>query len=379
MKNPETRVERGPEERETLLPRRRITVIPGEGIGPEIVHAMLRVLTASGAPLEYEFAEMGADVGLPDETVASIRKNGIAIKGPTNTPFGDGHRSLNVRLRETFETFANVRPAVSLAGVPALHKNIDILVVRENLEDLYCGIEADVGTDFASDLRAVVERHAGRIIPADAAIALKIISITNSKRIVRYAFEYARRHDRKRVDCVHKANILKLTDGLFLRLCGEIAKEYPDIAYDPRGIVVDASSMKIVLMAQQLDVLLCPNLYGDILSDLCAATVGGLGVAPGANIGEQVAIFEAVHGTWPDAAGKNLANPVAIIRSSVMLLEHIGETVAARRVIRALEKTLTEGRCITADLKPAYEPVGTREMTDDIVRNLAWLAMELPQ
>lgn len=376
MKNPETRVERGPEERETLLPRRRITVIPGEGIGPEIVDALTRVLTASGARIEYEFEEISAEVGLPEITIASILRNGVAIKGPTNTPLGAGHRSLNVQLRETFATFANVRPAVSMAGVPALHKDVNILVVRENLEDLYGGIEADVGTDFANELRAVVMKHTGRVIPNDAALAFKVISVGNSMRLIRFAFELARKMGRTRVDCVHKANILKLTDGLFLRIFNEIARGYPEIGHS--DIIVDAASMRIALWPQKLDVLVCPNLYGDILSDLCAATVGGLGVAPGANIGETVAIFEAVHGTWPDAAGKNLANPVALIRSGIMLLEHIGETDAARRVIRALEKTLAEGKYVTADLTPAGTPVGTREVAEEIVRQLEGLPMELP-
>ncbi len=309
-------------------------MIAGDGIGPEVVSATVRVLEATGVVIEWDAQMAGVmaiateGTPLPQKTIDSIRKHGLALKGPTTTPVGGGHASINVALRKTLDLYANVRPIKSLPGVKSRYQNVDLVIVRENTEDLYSGLEHIV-------VPGVVE-------------SIKVISEKASTRIARFAFAYARANGRKRISAVHKANIMKLSDGLFLDCCAKVAVEYPDIKYDE--IIVDNCCMQLVLDPTRFDMLLLPNLYGDIVSDLCAGFVGGLGLAPGANIGEKGATFEAVHGSAPDIAGRNLANPIALILSGAMLLDYIGENAAGVRVRDAVASVLLEGTHIPRDL-----------------------------
>ncbi|KUK35905.1 MAG: isocitrate dehydrogenase [Clostridia bacterium] len=311
-----------------------ITLIPGDGIGPDVTRAAQIVLDAVDVGIEWEVVEAGAGViekygtPLPDQVLESIRRNKVALKGPLTTPVGTGFRSVNVALRKELDLFANVRPAKNLPAVNTPYRNVDLIVVRENTEDLYAGIEHMVGKD--------------------AAESIKIITRPGSERIVRFAFELARREGRKKVTAVHKANIMKCTDGLFLEVAREVAADYPDIEFEDR--IVDACSMKLVQRPEDFDVLVMPNLYGDILSDLCAGLVGGLGVAPGANIGKDYAVFEPVHGSAPKYTGMDKVNPLATILSGVMMLKHLGEKEAAERVQKAVDDVLTEGKYLTYDL-----------------------------
>ena len=328
-----------------------VTLIPGDGIGPEVSAAAVRVLTATGVAFLFETENAGASamgsggVALPPRVLESIRKNKLALKGPTGTPVGTGHRSVNVELRKTLDLYANVRPVRTLPGVKSRYDDVDLVIFRENTEDLYSGLEHVV-------VPGVVE-------------SIKIITEKASTRIARYAFAYARAHGRKRVTAVHKANIMKVSDGLFLDCCRKVAAEYKDITYDE--MIVDNCCMQLVLDPTRFDSLLLPNLYGDIVSDLCAGFIGGLGMAPGANIGETTAVFEAVHGTAPDIAGKNKANPMALILSSAMLLEHIGEDDAAARVRKAVNEVLREGKKTTGDLGGT---AGTTEVAEAIAARL---------
>lgn len=312
----------------------KITLIPGDGTGPDVIRAARIVLDAANVGIEWDVVDAGEGVieeygtPLPDHVLDSIRRNKIALKGPLTTPIGTGFRSVNVALRKKLDLFANVRPARSLPAVKTRYEDVDIIVVRENTEDLYAGIEHMVGKD--------------------AAESIKIITRAGSERIVRFAFEYARREGRKKVTAVHKANIMKCTDGLFLDVARQIAKEYTDIEFEDR--IVDACSMKIVQRPEELDVLVMPNLYGDILSDICAGLIGGLGVAPGANIGTDYAVFEPVHGSAPKYTGMDKVNPLATILSGVMMLKHLGEKDAADRVMKAIDEVLTEGKYLTYDL-----------------------------
>ena len=311
-----------------------VTLIPGDGIGPEVTAAAVRVLNATGIDFEWETENAGASTvgsdgtALPKRVLDSVRKNRLALKGPTETPIGTGHRSVNVELRKTLDLYANLRPVKTLPGVKSRYDGVDLVVVRENTEDLYSGLEHVV-------VPGVVE-------------SIKIITEKASSRIARFAFDYARKNGRKRVTAVHKANIMKLSDGLFLDCCRAVAKDHPEVKYDE--IIVDNCCMQLVLDPTRFDMLLLENLYGDIVSDLCAGFIGGLGMAPGANIGEAVAIFEAVHGSAPDIAGKNLANPMALILSSAMMLDHVGEANAGRRVREAVHATLRDGKVLTRDL-----------------------------
>ncbi|KYO68408.1 isocitrate/isopropylmalate dehydrogenase family protein [Thermovenabulum gondwanense] len=312
----------------------RITLIPGDGIGPEITKATLEVMEATGLKVEWEVFEAGTSAiekyknPLPDEVINSIRRNGVCLKGPTTTPIAEGFRSINVALRKELDLFANVRPAKSFEGISSHYKNVDIVVIRENTEDLYCGVEHRIG-DFAAE-------------------SIKIITAKASTRIAKFAFEYAKKEGRKKVTAVHKANIMKLTDGLFLECVRNVSKEYPDIIYEE--IIVDNMCMQLVRNPEIYDVILCPNLYGDIISDLCAGLVGGLGVVPGANIGDNLAVFEAVHGSAPDIAGKNIANPTALILSAAQMLKYIGESERGRKIEKALEIVIKEKLCLTPDL-----------------------------
>jgi isocitrate dehydrogenase (NAD+) len=333
----------------------RVTLIPGDGTGPELVTAARRVLEATGIAFEWDVQEAGADVmdrygtPLPDQVLASIRANKVALKGPITTPIGTGFRSVNVGLRLALDLYANVRPARALKGIPVCHEGVDLVVVRENTECLYAGIEHDV-------------------IPNVAAESIRIITRRASERIVRFAFDYARANGRRKVTAVHKANILKATDGLYLRVAQEVAAQYPDIEFNDR--IVDNMAMQLVQRPYEYDILVCPNLFGDILSDLCSGLVGGLGVAPGANFGHDIAVFEPIHGSAPKYVGQNKVNPTATILSGVLMLRHLGESQAAGRVQAAVEAVIAEGRSVTYDLKPARDDptaVGTRQMADAII------------
>jgi isocitrate dehydrogenase (NAD+) len=329
-----------------------ITLIPGDGIGPEVMAAAVRVLSATGIDFHWETEIAGASAigehgtALPPRVLASILKNKVALKGPTETPVGTGHRSVNVELRKQLDLYANLRPVKTLPGVKSRFEGVDLIVVRENTEDLYSGLEHVV-------VPGVVE-------------SIKIITEKASTRIARFAFDYARSKGRKRVSAVHKANIMKLSDGLFLDCCRKVAQDFPEVKYDE--IIVDNACMQLVLDPTRFDTLLLENLYGDIVSDLCAGFIGGLGMAPGANIGEAGAIFEAVHGSAPDIAGRNLANPMALILSSAMMLDHLGELDPARRVREAVYAVLAEGRKLTRDLGGT---AGTTEIAEAIAARVA--------
>ena len=326
-----------------------ITLIPGDGIGPEVTEAVLRIFAAAGLDIEWDRHDAGVIAfektgeTLPAALLDSIRRHKVALKGPVTTPIGQGFTSVNVGLRKALELFANLRPVRNLPGVPSRFADVDLVIVRENTEDLYAGLEHEV-------VPGVVE-------------SLKIITEKASTRIARFAFEHARQYGRKRVTAIHKANIMKLGDGLFLDSIRVVAREYLDIQYDER--IVDAACMHLVMHPEKLDVLLLPNLYGDIVSDLCAGLVGGLGVVPGANLGTDVAVFEAVHGSAPDIAHKNLANPTALLLSGLMMLDHIGEREKAGRIRTALSAVLTEGTVRTRDLGGE---ASTTEFTDAVCR-----------
>ena len=311
-----------------------VTLITGDGVGPELAEAARRCVDATGVQIRWDVQEAGIEVmertgtPLPDCVLESIRRTRCALKAPVTTPVGTGFRSVNVALRKELDLYACLRPVKSLRGVRSRFDDIDLVVVRENTEDLYAGIEHMVGED--------------------AAESIKIITRRGSERIARFAFEYARRHGRRKVTAVHKANIMKCTDGLFLRVVGEVAGEYPDVEFEER--IVDNMCMQLVQKPERYDVLVLPNLYGDIVSDLCAGLVGGLGVAPGANIGDEAAVFEPVHGSAPKYAGQDKVDPTAILRSGVLLLDHLGEVAAARRMEAAIAAVIAEGRDVTYDL-----------------------------
>ena len=331
-------------------------LIPGDGIGPEISDAMRHVVDAAGADVRWNVVEAGAGAmertgtPLPPQTLEAVREAGLAVTGPVTPPVGTGVRSVNVALRRAFDLYACVRPCRSLPGDGSRYRDVDLVVVRENTEDLYAGIEFAAGTEGAREIASAVARSGGSVAE-DAAISLKPITRAGSTRIVEYAFDYARRMGRKKVTAVHKANIMKATDGLFLECAREVARRYPDIGFEDR--IVDATCMGLVRDPGDFDVLVLPNLYGDIVSDLAAGLVGGLGLAPGANIGRDCAVFEATHGSAPDIAGKGLANPTAIILSAAMMLDHAGERDAADRIRGAVARVLAEGERVTADVRRA--------------------------
>ena len=353
-----------------------VTLIPGDGIGPEIADAMKAVVAASGADVAWEEAQAGeaciATYGtpLPAETLEAVKRNRVAIKGPITTPVGTGFRSVNVALRQELGLNVCLRPVESFPGSGGRYTDVDVVIVRENSEDLYAGIEFEQGSEGAAALiDLVAAQGAGKIRP-DSGISVKPISITQSKAIVRYAFEYALAHGRKKVTAVHKANIMKYSDGLFLRCAREVAAEYEGrMAFDER--IVDAFCMNMVMDPTQFDVVVFPNLYGDIASDLCAGMVGGLGLAPGANIGPDYAVFEATHGSAPKYAGLGVANPTALIMSAVMMLEHIGQTDAAARIRRAVREVYEEGEVLTRDIRypdGSRHSSTTKEFTDRLIR-----------
>ena len=356
----------------------RVTFIPGDGIGPEVAWAARRCLDATGVAFQWDERIAGEaaikrfNTPLPPETLQAVRDTRLAIKGPITTPIGTGFRSVNVALRKELNLYACVRPCRTYAGVRAPVQDVNLLIVRENTEDLYAGIEFAAGEARTTQLIAQLTEWSKQPIQPDAAISIKPISTTASERIVTFAFEYARAHGRRKVTAVHKANIMKFTDGLFMEAGRRIAKRYEGVVgFEDR--LVDATCMQLVLKPQEFDVLVLPNLYGDIVSDLCAGLIGGLGVAPGANIGDGIAVFEAVHGSAPKYAGQNKVNPTAMILSGVMLLEHLGEREAARRLEAAVEAVLREGRSVTYDLKAdRHDPtaIGTKEMAEAIIAKM---------
>lgn len=352
----------------------RVTLIPGDGTGPELMDAARRVIEATGVDIEWEVHEAGLDVmekygtPLPEHVLESIRRNKVAFKGPITTPIGTGFRSVNVALRQELGLFACVRPCKYYPGVRSRYTNVDLVVIRENTEDLYAGVEFDLGTPEAAH---IIEMGKGKIRP-DSAISIKPISVTGSRRIVEFAFEYALKNGRRKVTAVTKANIMKYTDGLFFRVAQEVAAKYEgQIEYEER--LVDNMCMQLVQKPELYDVLVMPNLYGDIISDLCAGLVGGLGVAPGANIGPDAAVFEPTHGSAPKYKGLNKVNPTALILSGVMMLRHLGEKEAADRVEAAVASVIAEGKYVTYDLKENRDDptaVGTSEMADAIIEKI---------
>ncbi|MHC4705740.1 MAG: isocitrate/isopropylmalate dehydrogenase family protein [Planctomycetota bacterium] len=354
-----------------------VTLVTGDGIGPEIAEATRRCVDATGAEINWELVEAGADVmqrlgtPLPDATVESIKKNGVALKAPITTPVGKGFRSINVHLRQTLDLYACLRPCKSYEGVRSRYSNIDLVVVRENTEDLYAGIEFQKGKDDTAEIINWINAHSKRRITDDSGLSIKPISVQATQRIVRFAFEYARRIGRKKVTSVHKANIMKFSDGLWLEVSREVAKAYPDIEFEDR--IVDNMCMQLIQKPELYDVIVLPNLYGDIISDLCAGLVGGLGVAPGANIGDNCAIFEATHGSAPKYKGQNKVNPTALILSGVMMLKHIGKKGEADKLEKAAAEIIAEGKSVTYDMKPdRNDPtaVGTSDMADAIIEKI---------
>ena len=351
-----------------------VTFIPGDGVGPELSEATRRVLEGTGVDFDWDVQEAGADViekygtPLPEPVLESIRANGVAIKGPLTTPIGTGFRSVNVALRKELDLFACLRPCKWYQGVRSRYENIDLVIVRENHEDLYAGIEFEQGSPEAKQVIEFLNSLQPRRIRDDSGLSIKPISITGTRRIARFAFDYARAYGRKKVTAVTKANIMKHTDGLFYAVSREVAKEYPEIEYDE--YLVDNMSMQLVQKPENFDVLLLPNLYGDIISDLAAGLVGGLGVAPGANMGDSVAVFEATHGSAPKYKGQNKVNPMAMMLSGVLMLRHLDEGDAADRLERGLAQVIAEGRSVTYDMKPNRDDptaVGTSEVADAVI------------
>ena len=355
----------------------RVTLIPGDGTGPELTEATRRVLEATGVAFDWDVQEAGVDMmetagtPLPEETLNSVRRNRVALKGPITTPIGSGFRSVNVALRHELGLYACLRPCKTYPGVRSRYDNVDVVVVRENTEDLYAGIEYDTGTPEAAEVIAVLNTLQTKQIAPSAALSIKSISPEASERIIRFAFEYARAHGRKRVSCVTKANIMKFTDGLFLDVFRDVAQEYPEI--EPWENLIDAVCMGLVQRPEEFDVLVTPNLYGDIVSDLTAGLVGGLGVAPGGNIGPDSAVFEATHGSAPKYKGQNRVNPTAMILSGKLMLDHLGERDAAERLETAVADVIREGKRVTYDMKPSRDDptaVGTSEYADAIIDKL---------
>jgi isocitrate dehydrogenase (NAD+) len=351
-----------------------VTLIGGDGVGPEVAEAARRCIDATKPGIKWEEAEAGTDVlerlgtVLPDATIESVKRNGVALKGPITTPVGKGYRSVNVYLRQTLDLYACLRPCKSYKGVRSKYSDIDLVIVRENTEDLYAGIEFHKGNDDTAEIIDWLNKHSSRKISGDSGISIKPISVRATERIVRFAFDYARKNGRKKVTSVHKANIMKFTDGLWLEVSREVAKRYPDIEFEDR--IVDNMCMQLVQKPELYDVIVLPNLYGDIVSDLCAGLVGGLGVAPGANIGEKTAIFEATHGSAPKYKGQNKVNPTALILSGVLMLRHLGKIKEADKLENAVAAVIADGKSVTYDMKKNRDDptaVGTSQMADAII------------
>ena len=355
----------------------RVTFIPGDGVGPEVAKATRRVLEATGVQFQWDEAAIGGKAQemfgtlMPESALESIKRNKVAIKGPVTTPIGSGFRSVNVALRKKLDLYVCLRPCKIYPGIHTLYKNVDIVVVRENSEGLYSGIEFAKGKPETAELLEFVARTTGDRIRKDSAVSLKVASETASRRIVRFAFEYARKNGRRKVTAVHKSNILKFTDGLFLDIARAVAEEYRDIEFT--DMVLDATCMQLVKRPQQFDIIVAPNFYGDFLSDLCAGLIGGLGVAPGANIGDDMAVFEPTHGSAPKYAGRNKVNPMAMMLSGVMMLHYLGEKDSADRLERAIAEVIAEGKSVTYDLKLDRNDstaVGTSQVADAVIEKL---------
>ncbi|HYA01212.1 MAG TPA: isocitrate/isopropylmalate dehydrogenase family protein [Candidatus Binatia bacterium] len=361
----------------TEAPRHRVTLIPGDGIGYEVSEAARRVVDASGAGIEWEVHDAGLDVverygqPMPAHVLESIRRNRVALKGPLTTPIGHGIRSVNVELRRELDLYALVRPCKWYPGVRSRYQDIDLVIVRENTEDLYSGIEFEEGRDETLRLIQTIDELSGHRIRPDSGISIKPISVFGSRRVFRFAFTWARANGRHKVTAVHKANIMKHTDGLWLRTAREVAEEFPDLEFEDR--IVDNMAMQLLQKPELYDVMVMPNLYGDILSDLCAGLIGGLGLAPGANMGDQIAVFEATHGSAPRYAGKNMANPMAMMFSAVLMLKHLGEPEAAARLEGALASVIARGESVTYDMKPRRDDptaVGTSQVADAVIAEM---------
>src|SRR5262245_35716653 len=356
----------------------RVTLIPGDGIGPELTEATRRVLEATGVEFDWDLQyagteEMDQDDGspLPDHVLDAIKETGVALKGPITTPVGGGFRSVNVGLRKALDLYGQVRPCKSYQGVRSRFDDVDLILIRENTEDLYAGIEYEQGSDEAEELIGWIEQHGGKLRHRKTGISIKPLSGSGTRRIVELAFDYARSNGRRKVTAVHKANIMKFTDGMYLRVAREVAAENTDIEFDDR--IVDNMCMQLVQRPEEYDVLVCPNLYGDIVSDLAAGMIGGLGMAPGGNFGESVAVFEPTHGSAPKYAGQNKVNPMAQMLSGVMMLRHLDEHASADRVEHAIAEVIREGASVTYDMKPARDDptaVGTSEVADAIIDKL---------
>ncbi len=356
----------------------RVTLIPGDGTGPELTEATRRVLEATGVEFDWDLREAGADVmekyggnPLPGEVLEAIRETGVALKGPITTPVGGGFRSVNVALRKSLDLYGQVRPCKTYPGVRTRFDDVDLIIVRENTEDLYAGIEYEEGSEEARELIEWIKARGDKLANEDAGISIKPISVTGTRRIVQFAFDYARRNGRRKVTAVHKANIMKFSDGLFLRVAQEVAADNDDIEFNDR--IVDNMCMQLVQRPEEYDVLVLPNLYGDVLSDLCAGMIGGLGLAPGGNFGESIAIFEPTHGSAPKYAGQNKVNPMAQMLSGMLMLRHLEEREAADNLEQAIAEVIREGKSVTYDMKPTRSDptaVGTSQVADAIIEKL---------
>ncbi len=360
------------------MARHAVTLVPGDGVGPEICDATVRVLEATGVEFDWDVQQAGENVmaeygtPLPEHVLESIRRTRVALKGPITTPVGTGFRSVNVALRHELELYSCVRPVKAYRGARNLREDLDFVIIRENSEDLYAGIEFEKGTPECRNLLEEISTLSRKRIRPDSGLSIKPISVSGSERIVQFAFDYARQYGRKKITLVHKANIMKHTDGLFLAVGREVAQRNPDIEFEDR--IVDNMCMQLVLRPQEYDLLCCPNLYGDIISDLGAGMIGGLGLAPGANIGTNGAVFEATHGSAPKYTGQNKVNPMAVMLSGVLMLRHLKESAAADALEGAIAAVIAEGKSVTYDLKPARNDpsaVGTSQVADAIVEKLA--------
>jgi len=349
----------------------RITFVPGDGIGPEISILAKRCIEATGLKVEWEERLAGEEAikrynnPLPEDTLSSIRRNKVALKGPITTPVGGGFRSVNVALRQRLDLYICLRPYKSFKGVPSPYRDVDIVVIRENSEDLYAGIEFSISEKSTRRMIEEIEKLSGRRIREDSALSIKPISTFASRRIFRFAFEFAKRNKRRKISAVHKANIMKCTDGLFLECGREISKDYPEIEFEDR--IVDNMCMQLIRKPQDYDILVLPNLYGDIISDLCAGLIGGLGMSPGANIGDEIAIFEPTHGSAPKYKGKNRVNPTAMFLSGAMMLRYLNEEEKAQKLEKAVEEVIEEGKVLTYDLGGSS---GTKEMAEEIIKKI---------
>jgi isocitrate dehydrogenase (NAD+) len=355
----------------------KVVLIPGDGTGPELAEATRRVLEATGVDFDWDVQDAGSDVmaqyggnPLPDQVLEAIKESGVALKGPITTPIGGGFRSVNVALRKGLDLYAQVRPCKSYPGVRSRYEDVDLIIVRETTEDLYAGIEYEVGSDEASDLTDWIRAREGTLRD-EAGISIKPISVEGTRRVVQFAFDYARRLGRRKVTSVHKANIMKFTDGLWLQISREVAEQNSDLEFEDR--IVDNLCMQLVQRPEEYDVLVLPNLYGDIVSDLAAGLIGGLGLAPGGNIGTEAAVFEPTHGSAPKYAGQNKVNPMAMMLSGMLMLRHLDEQEAADRLEQAIAEVIAEGKSVTYDMKPSrHDPtaVGTSQVADAIIEKL---------